>query len=155
MQILVNSPEQMESLGRRLAEASVAGMQIHLSGDLGAGKTTLVRGFLHGFGYTGKVKSPTYTLVEPYSFVNLSIFHFDFYRVNSPAEIESIGFREYPGADAICLIEWPEKGGNMLEKPDLVVRFKILGLSRELEMLAYTPKANSLISIISGENNTN
>jgi len=149
MQMLISSPEQMESLGRRLALACSAGTQIHLSGDLGAGKTTLVRGFLHGLGYSGKVKSPTYTLVETYQLDQVAIFHFDFYRVNQPDEIENIGFRDYEDQEAICLIEWPEKAGDLLGQPDVLIRFIIHGNIRELELVAYDLKGNLLISKIS------
>lgn len=143
--VSITSPEAMEALGAELAANSQAGTQIHLSGELGAGKTTLVRGFLRGFGYPGKVKSPTYTLVEPYKFDHLSIFHFDFYRINQPFEIESIGYRDYPGDDAICLIEWPEKAGELLGQADLFIRFTIHDPGRELEFTACSEKGNLLI----------
>jgi tRNA threonylcarbamoyladenosine biosynthesis protein TsaE len=152
MQLTVPNPEAMESLGRQLAGAASAGTQIHLSGELGAGKTTLVRGFLHGLGYQGKVKSPTYTLVEPYKLGPLSIFHFDFYRIKAPEEVELMGYREYPGADAICLIEWPDKAGDFLGEADLRVEFKHQPGGRSLEFSSFSQTGNSLISKISPDN---
>lgn len=141
----------METLGSRIAGAAGPGMQIHLCGELGAGKTTLVRGFLRGHGHQGKVKSPTYTLVEPYVFADLAIFHFDFYRIRDPAEVEAMGYREYPGPGAICLIEWPEKAGNFLGEADVVCTIEHDGDGRIVAIAARTEKGNLLINKLSGE----
>lgn len=109
------------ALGRRLGEAALPGAVVHLHGDLGAGKTTLVRGMLRGLGFTGRVKSPTYTLVELYPFLKLSFYHFDFYRFEHPEEWLDAGFREYFNEDSLCVVEWPEKAGRELPSPDLEV----------------------------------
>ncbi len=146
MHTVVSSPEAMEMLGRELARIAFAGMQIHLSGDLGAGKTTLVRGFLRGLGHTDTVKSPTYTLVESYNLGTFTIYHFDFYRVRHPDEIELIGFRDYRSDTAICLIEWPEKAGQRIDLPDILIKFTLDADVRKLEINSCTDKGNLLIS---------
>lgn len=146
MQIAVSDPDAMEILGSKLAKQAYAGMQIHLSGDLGAGKTTLVRGFLRGLGHSGTVKSPTYTLVESYKQGPLDIYHFDFYRVKHPDEVEAIGFRDYRTDGAICLIEWPEMAAGKIGQPDLLIRFCIVNLGRQLELISCNNQAKLLIS---------
>jgi tRNA threonylcarbamoyladenosine biosynthesis protein TsaE len=101
------------ALGRSLAPLLEPGMVIHLRGDLGAGKTTLARGLLRGLGYEGRVKSPTFTLLEPYKFSRLNLYHFDFYRFLDPQELLDSGFREYFNPQSACLIEWPEKAPDL------------------------------------------
>ncbi|EIF29841.1 ATPase, YjeE family [Burkholderia sp. Ch1-1] len=100
------------------------GLQVQLVGDLGAGKTTLVRATLRGLGHTGRVRSPTYTLVEPYVLARpageLALYHFDLYRFTDPAEWADAGFREYFDSGAVCLVEWPQRAGRLLGVPDLV-----------------------------------
>src|SRR5579863_7253640 len=115
----ITTPSEMEQLGAQLAKACPSKIIIFLEGPLGAGKTTLTRGFLRGLGYTGSVKSPTYTLVEPYQINNQRVFHFDLYRVVDPRELEFIGIREYFSEEAICIIEWPERARAFLPTPDL------------------------------------
>lgn len=115
------STAETEDLGRRLA-AAVRGLQlVSVRGPLGAGKTTLVRGLLRGLGYDGPVKSPTFTLVEPYTAGGVSIYHFDLYRLTDPEEIEYLGWRDYLRADVLCVVEWPERAGALLPTPDLDV----------------------------------
>ncbi len=109
------------ALGARLGRALAPGLTIWLRGDLGAGKTTLTRGVLRELGFTGRVKSPTYTLVELYSFPRFNLYHFDLYRFADPGEWEDAGFREYFNPASICLVEWPEKGGGLLPAADVVV----------------------------------
>lgn len=103
---------------------------LHLRGDLGAGKTTVVRGLLRGLGYRGTVKSPTYTLVEPYSISRLNLYHFDFYRFKDRTEWLSSGFREYFNPDSVCLVEWPERAGTLLAPPDLDLALEFAGEGR-------------------------
>jgi tRNA threonylcarbamoyladenosine biosynthesis protein TsaE len=107
-----------------------------LHGDLGAGKTTLVRGCLRKLGIHEKVKSPTYTLVELYSLSSLHFYHFDFYRFNSPSEWDATGFREYFDPASVCVVEWPEKAGSGLPAPDLRIRLHIGAAGRDFEIEA-------------------
>ncbi len=114
-----------EAIGKELAAIVKAPIVIFLVGELGAGKTTLVRGFLKGLGYAGAVKSPTFTLVEVYQFKDCSVYHFDLYRLDAPEELESIGIRDYFIPDAIVLVEWPERGTGFLPKADLILELSL------------------------------
>lgn len=119
MKTNIPTEEAMLAFGAKLAVACGDTAVIFLQGPLGAGKTTLARGFLRGLGYVGHVKSPTYTLVEPYDVKQGWVYHFDFYRVNDPEELTFIGIQDYFMPGAICLIEWPDCGGNLLPQADL------------------------------------
>src|SRR5436190_2239751 len=114
-------PDESDTLafGAALAPALAPGLVIYLSGELGAGKTTLARGVLRGLGHAGKVKSPSYTLVEPYTFSRLYLYHFDFYRFTDPRELGEAGFREYFNPASVCLVEWPEKAAGVVSPADL------------------------------------
>lgn len=116
-------------LGRALGRQ---GAIIYLCGDLGAGKTTLSRGLIRGLGYQGAVKSPTYTLVEPYEYFDFPLYHFDLYRLTDPEEVEFLGVDEYFVPPAVCLIEWPARGQGFLPMPDLTLRLEIAGKGRRL-----------------------
>jgi tRNA threonylcarbamoyladenosine biosynthesis protein TsaE len=146
MKRLVRSAGEMEALGRRLAERCPPGARIHLQGELGAGKTTLVRGFLRGLGHRGTVKSPTYTLVEPYVIDNKRIYHFDLYRLGDPEELEAIGLRDYLDGESRCLVEWPERGEGVLPAPDLAVRIHILEQGREVALEPLSAAGRALLA---------
>lgn len=126
-----------EAIGKKLAAVVKSPCIIFLKGELGAGKTTIVRGFLRGFGYQDIVKSPTFTLVEPYRFELCTVYHFDLYRLNHPEELEHMGIRDYLTDDAILLVEWPEHGLDFLPKPDLILE---LSLATDGRVLKINPK---------------
>jgi len=117
---LQNEAETME-LGASIATLLPVGGVVLLYGDLGAGKTTLVRGLLRSLGFMDTVKSPTYTLVEPYRIAGRDIYHFDLYRLGDPEELEYLGIRDYFRKDALCLVEWPEKAGLFIPKGDFSI----------------------------------
>jgi tRNA threonylcarbamoyladenosine biosynthesis protein TsaE len=151
--------EDMEGLGARLAGAIAgsgamagSGGVVFLSGDLGAGKTTLVRGSLRAWGHRGAVKSPTFTLVEPYELDGpgggRAVNHFDLYRIEGVADLEGLGFRDYLNEAALCLIEWPERGARAAIVPDLEVRIDIVGMGRLVVMCARTPWGRAVLSAL-------
>lgn len=136
------------ALGARLAGALRGGMAVFLHGDLGAGKTTLVRGLLRARGHAGPVKSPTYTIVESYLIDGSEIFHFDLYRLSDPEELEEAGLRDHFGGSAICLVEWPERGAGLLPPPDLTVTLSHAGEGREAVIGATTTAGEAALLII-------
>ena len=124
------SEKEMLGLGARLARLLRGEGVVHLSGGLGAGKTTLCRGILRAMGHSGAVKSPTFTLVEPYQISDSEVYHFDLYRLADPGELEYIGIDEYFGNNKLCLIEWPEKAIGYLPQHDLEITIDVLSEKR-------------------------
>jgi tRNA threonylcarbamoyladenosine biosynthesis protein TsaE len=120
-EFLLADCEATEKLGALLASQLPHGAVVFLHGDLGAGKTTLVRGFLRAIGVIGPVKSPTYTLVEPYQLPQVTVNHFDLYRICDAQELELIGIRDYVDDSQICFFEWPERGGTLLPLPSVQI----------------------------------
>ena len=122
------------ALGKELTEKLAGAPLVFLAGELGAGKTTLVRGILRGLGYQGSVKSPTYTLLEPYEVAGRTVYHFDLYRIGDSAELDFIGMDELLDTDAIKLVEWPERGSGRLPAPDVSIRLSLEGEGRRVEV---------------------
>lgn len=129
------------ALGARLAKVLKPGWVVYLRGDLGAGKTTLVRGILRALGYVGRVKSPTYTLVESYELSRFILQHYDLYRMIDPREWLDAGFRDDCNAGTLCLVEWPEKARGLLPRPDLEIRLEMAGAGRKASIEALSAKA--------------
>jgi tRNA threonylcarbamoyladenosine biosynthesis protein TsaE len=135
--ILYLADEQaMSDFGARIARITQGHGLIFLEGNLGMGKTTLSRGIIRGLGHVGAVKSPTFTLVEPYEIGDIRAFHFDLYRLVDPEELEFLGIRDYFEDDALCLIEWPDKGAGFLPKPDLTITISPQDSGRSLKILS-------------------
>ena len=134
MQRYLQNTEETEQFGAELCRWLPAKCLVFLEGDLGAGKTTLVRGFLRAAGYNGAVKSPTYTLVEEYTVNQHKVFHFDLYRLADPEELEWIGIRDYFAQDSVCFIEWPAMGKGFLPAPDVIISLTAQGAGRLLTL---------------------
>ena len=136
-------------LGVKAARPCSPPLVIHLSGDLGSGKTTFARGFIRALGYPGKVKSPTFSLEETYILEHVRLFHFDLYRIRDPRELEYIGIRDVVAdPDTICLIEWPERGGDAVPGADIEFAFEHQGGGRSVEYRAGSSHGRSIIGLI-------
>jgi tRNA threonylcarbamoyladenosine biosynthesis protein TsaE len=147
------APEQTESFGARLAavkpSASDAAVIVYLTGDLGAGKTTLARGFLRACGITGTVRSPTYTLVDHYETEGLSIVHLDLYRLQHPSDLEPLGLRDLARARHLWLVEWPERGAGRLPPADLVISLEVGANQHSITASAATAVGTSWLARLS------
>lgn len=133
-----------------LSRALVPGLAIYLHGDLGTGKTSLTRALLHASGYDGHVKSPTYTLAEPYTISiddrPVDVIHFDLYRMGSPEEFLDAGFRDHFNEHNICIIEWPEKAEPVLPPPDIAILLNVEGHGRDVELQAMSDKGSQCLA---------
>ena len=134
-----------ETLGVALASVLTPRLQIWLEGNLGMGKTTLTRGVLRGLGHEGKVKSPTYTLIEPYVVSRLDLYHFDFYRFNSPDEYLDAGLDEYFEGEGVCMVEWPDKALPHLPSPDVEIRLEARENGRFVEISGNTEAGRTCV----------
>ncbi len=143
------------AMGNRLAnvikEQTKKGVVVYLNGDLGAGKTTLTRGFVQGMGHQGNVKSPTYTLVEPYDLSPWQVYHFDLYRLGDPEELEYMGIRDYFLENCCCFIEWPEKGQGMLAKEDLVIDMAYSDEQRTITITAKNDNGTAVVNVLQAQ----
>ena len=145
MKIELADAAATEQLGARLA-GSITPAIIYLRGDLGAGKTTLARGFIHALGYAGKVRSPTYTLVEPYACEHCPVFHLDLYRLADAEELEWLGLRDMLEEPALLLVEWPERGNGILPPADLTIDIEYSGSGRKARLVPATGAGKRLLS---------
>ncbi|MCA3136303.1 MAG: tRNA (adenosine(37)-N6)-threonylcarbamoyltransferase complex ATPase subunit type 1 TsaE [Rhodocyclaceae bacterium] len=136
------------ALGAALAPLLVPGLSIHLCGPLGAGKTTLVRTLLRTLGERGRVRSPTFTLVEPYRAGGLELAHLDLYRFENAAEWSDAGFDEYLGGDTVSLIEWPERAAPLLPPPDLRIDIAVEGDARRATLTAHGARGDALLTAL-------
>lgn len=134
----------MDALGARLAAACPGACVIHVQGPLGAGKTTLVRGFLRGLGHTGRVPSPSFSLVEPYRVDGRDVIHADLYRLADPRELEFLGLEDLLSESAVLLVEWPERGGERLPAPDLTLHLSHAGGARDVGFQPATEAGRAL-----------
>ena len=145
----LHDEEATQALGAALARVLKPGLTIYLHGELGAGKTSLTRALLHAAGYQGRVKSPTYTLLEPYVIQlagqPIELMHFDLYRMNHPDEFIEAGFREFLRADRICVVEWPERAENLLPNADLDIFISVAAQGRGVELRANSVQGASCL----------
>ncbi len=139
-------PAATEEFGRQLALLLQPGLVIFLHGPLGAGKTSLCGAIIRALGHSGPVKSPTYTLVEPYLLTCGNVYHFDLYRLADPEELEWLGARDYFDGSSTCLIEWPERGAGLLPAPDLALTLATAGGGRTLDLSAETARGQALLA---------
>lgn len=145
--------QAMSDFGARIARITQGHGLIFLEGNLGMGKTTLSRGVIRGLGHVGAVKSPTFTLVEPYEIGDVRAFHFDLYRLVDPEELEFLGIRDYFEDDALCLIEWPDKGAGFLPKPDLTITISPQDSGRSLTILSQGSRGEAWCAALALETN--
>lgn len=151
MRVVLRDEAETLALAERVHSALPSGALVFLRGNLGAGKTTFVRGWLRAAGFSGPVKSPTFTLVEEYPFEDRIVYHFDLYRLNDPEELEWMGFRDYLRPDAVCFVEWPERGAGLLPRADLEISLEISGTGRIAEISAGTDRGAAALARLQAE----
>ncbi|MFV0277856.1 MAG: tRNA (adenosine(37)-N6)-threonylcarbamoyltransferase complex ATPase subunit type 1 TsaE [Parahaliea sp.] len=145
-QVVAATEADMVALGGALGRALQPGLVVSLEGDLGMGKTTFSRGLIQGLGHRGAVKSPTYTLVEPYALADLELYHFDLYRLGDPEELEFMGARDYFRPEVVCLVEWPQRGHGVLPPADIGITIEAAGSGRRLAAGAATALGNAVLA---------
>ena len=145
LNIVVEGEDAMLQLGAKLASRLVSGMLVYLEGELGMGKTTLARGIIQSLGHSGAVKSPTYTIVEPYELAALTVYHFDLYRLEQAQELEFMGVRDYFDGSSVCLIEWPERGKGVLPSADIVITIERENVGRLVIFRSHTALGEQLV----------
>lgn len=155
MRLELNSPEQQLAFGRELARWLTGPGLVFLHGDLGTGKTTLVRGLLQGLGHQGSVRSPTFTLIEPYDLEGRTVFHLDLYRLGEPEELEYLGLRDLLDEGSLVLVEWAERGQAALPTPDLVICLEHRGDGRLLLLTGRTPRGQAVVAALARETTSN
>ena len=149
VELQLKAPDEAATVaaGAGLGALLRGGEVIFLEGELGAGKTTLARGMLRELGHEGTVKSPTYTLVEPYELLSgLAVYHFDLYRLDDPEELEFMGIRDYFGENSVCLVEWPGRGLGVLPAADIVISIISEGTGRRLELTGRTERGRGVLA---------
>jgi tRNA threonylcarbamoyladenosine biosynthesis protein TsaE len=147
VEYLLNSEAEQVAFGRCFGVAVGLHALIGLSGELGSGKTTLVRGLLKGAGHAGAVKSPTFSLVEPYELPAGMLYHFDLYRLQDPEELEYIGIRDYLHTPALCVVEWPEKAVGFLPNADLMIMIEVSGKGRKIRLRHATERGAEILTM--------
>jgi tRNA threonylcarbamoyladenosine biosynthesis protein TsaE len=153
VQIILNNVDDTEAFGRLLLSALPKKCLVFLNGQLGAGKTSLVRGMLRAAGYEATVRSPTYSLVEEYKLSEQSIYHFDLYRLKDAEELEWMGMSDYLNDNALCLIEWPEMGEGFLPTADVEISLNVVEEGRRLEIKALNPQLKNTLEVLFKNNN--
>ncbi|APX92537.1 tRNA (adenosine(37)-N6)-threonylcarbamoyltransferase complex ATPase subunit type 1 TsaE [Halomonas sp. 1513] len=146
MYVILPDEDAQVAFGAALGRALAGRGRVHLEGELGAGKTTLTRGILRAYGYQGAVKSPTYTLVEPYRLGEMQVNHFDLYRLGDPEELEFIGARDLLDDDSLSLVEWPSRGVGWLPAPDLALEFRVLDTGRGVRLEAHSAHGEAVLA---------
>jgi tRNA threonylcarbamoyladenosine biosynthesis protein TsaE len=149
MRLYLEVEEAQETFGRLIAAHLRAPGVIFLEGDLGVGKTTLVRGILRGLGHRGSVRSPTYTLIEPYDVAGVRLYHLDLYRLGDPEELEYLGLRDFLDQGSVLLVEWPERGTGWLPPPDLRIHMVHAAPGRKLELFPGSEAGKRLVANVS------
>jgi tRNA threonylcarbamoyladenosine biosynthesis protein TsaE len=150
MHLNLAQEQDTRQLGVQLAVACPPDLVIYLHGDLGTGKTTLVRAMLQALGYEGAVRSPTYTLIEPYEMGGRRVFHLDLYRLADPGELEYLGLRDLLEGEALLLVEWPSRGEGMLPPADLELSLQYAGMGRAVELTSHNERGEAVLERLAG-----